>query len=69
MQEKPVLVVWVNIEVVKKICIISDFTPVYKYNFIEAVNRNEYGMVEQENLIIKYRVTSFFKYIKDIFCE
>ena len=60
------ILVWVDIKDANKLIKISGFIPASEYF---PKNRNEYGMVNQDNLCIRYRVTSFIKYIKDIFVE
>lgn len=68
-QAKEELIVWVNIEDSAMIEKIYGFIPVMHYKSIDSVNKYEFGMVEQNNLIVRYRVTSFIKYIRHIFFE
>lgn len=59
--------VWFDVRDADKIRKIKSFIPACDYNQVESCNQNEYGMVIQEEIIIKYRATTFVRYILDVF--
>lgn len=64
---KKELVVWVDIDTVDMVQMINGFIPVCEYVKLENVNRWEWGKVEQDDLVIRYRATSAIKTFKQIF--
>jgi hypothetical protein len=64
---KEELTVWVDTDYVSKLEKIKGFIPVFLYEQLQNINPYEWGMVEQEDLIIRYRATSFVRYVKQIF--
>jgi len=64
---KPCLTVWVDTDDVSKLEKIKGFMPAYMYINSEPINPYEWGKTENEDLIVRYRATSFVKVIKQMF--
>jgi len=64
---KDEIIVWIDIDQADKIYKANGFVPVMEYQSILDLNAWEFGKIENESLIIRFRITSFVKYIRSIF--
>jgi hypothetical protein len=64
---KDEIIVWVDVDQADKISKASGFIPVMEYQSVLDLNCWEFGKIENQVLIIRFRVTSFVKYIRGIF--
>ena len=64
---KEELTVWVDLGDVDKVQRIDGFIDACDYHALEPTNPYEWGKIEQANLTIRFRATSFIREIKRIF--
>lgn len=68
-QVKPTLVAWFDVKDVNEVEKINGFVPAYIYASFGRLNPHEWGIVEQDNLIIRYRATGAIKRVTELFGE
>lgn len=66
---KDEVTVWIDVDQAHKISQANNFVPVMEYQSVLDINDWEFGKIENESLIIRFRVTSFIKYVRSIFVE
>lgn len=66
---KDEMIVWIDVDQADKLSKVSGFIPAMEYQSVINLNRWEFGKIENEALIMRFRVTSFVRYMRDIFCD